>query len=78
MCFLWSDVGFALIATFLCFVFVIWVIFSDYHAHRLGTMCPGGTPIFSHIRRLGSFFGFKILNFNIFGGFQKKIIFFGV
>ena len=25
-----------------------------------------------YIRRLGSFFGFKILNFNIFGGFQKN------
>ena len=32
-----------------------------------------GTLIFSYIRRLGSFFfWFKILNFNIFGGFQKK------
>ena len=29
-----------------------------------------------YIRRLGLFFGFKILNFNIFGGFQKKKIFF--
>ena len=26
----------------------------------------GGTLIFSYIRRLGSFFGFKYLNFNIF------------
>ena len=26
----------------------------------------GGTPIFSYIRRLRSFLGFKILNFNIF------------
>ena len=33
----------------------------------------GGTLIFSHIHRLGLFFGFKILNFNIFGGFQKMI-----
>ena len=32
----------------------------------------GGTLIFSHIRRLGPFFGFKILNFNIFGDFQKN------
>ena len=38
----------------------------------------GDTLIFSYIRRLGSFLGFKILNFNIFGGFQKKIIFLGV
>ena len=37
-----------------------------------------GTLIFSYIRRLGSFFfWFKNLNFNISGGFQKKI-FFGV
>ena len=35
----------------------------------------GVTLIFSYIRRLGSFLGFKILNFNIFGNFQ---IFFGV
>ena len=33
----------------------------------------GGTLIFSHIRRLGSFLGFKILNFNIFWGIQKKL-----
>ena len=31
----------------------------------------GGTLIFSYIHRFGSFLGFKILNFNIFGGFQK-------
>ena len=38
----------------------------------------GGTLIFSHIRRIGSFFGgFKILNFNIFWGFQKISIFLG-
>ena len=36
-----------------------------------------GTLIFSHIRRLGPFFGFKILNFNIFGVFRKKNIFGG-
>ena len=34
----------------------------------------GGTLIFSHIRRLGPFFGFKILNLNIFGGFHKMNI----
>ena len=39
----------------------------------------GGTLKFSHIRRLGPFFGgFKILNFHIFGGFQKNEYFFGV
>ena len=35
------------------------------------------TLIFSYIRRLGSFFGFKILNFNIFWGFQKNKYFLG-
>ena len=40
---------------------------------------PGGrgvTLVFSHIRRLGLFFGVQILNFNIFGGFQKNEYFF--
>ena len=37
----------------------------------------GGTLIFSRIRRLGPFFGLKILNFNIFWGFQKITIFWG-
>ena len=37
----------------------------------------GGTLTFSYIRRLGSFLGFKILNFNIFGGFQKNEYFWG-
>ena len=32
----------------------------------------GGTLIFSFIRRLGSFFWSKILNFNILLGFQKN------
>ena len=43
-----------------------------------GSGPQGGTLIFSYIRRLGPFFGVKFLNFNIFWGFQKKIIFFGV
>ena len=38
----------------------------------------GGTMIFSYIRRLGSFFWFKILNFIIFWGFQKMNIFWGI
>ena len=38
----------------------------------------GGTPIFSHIRSLGPFLGFKILNFNIFWGFQKNEYFWGI
>ena len=36
-----------------------------------------GTLKFSYIRRLGSFLGFKILYFNIFGGFQKNEYFWG-
>ena len=35
------------------------------------------TLIFSHIRRLGQFFGFKILNFNIILCFQKNEYFLG-
>ena len=38
----------------------------------------GGTLIFSCIRRLGSFFLVKILNFNIFWVFRKIDIFLGV
>ena len=44
-------------------------------AHALYVTFPGGgggTLIFSHIRRLGLFFRFKILNFNIFWGFEKN------
>ena len=37
----------------------------------------GGTLIFSCIRRLGSFLGVKMLNFNIFRGFQKNKYFWG-
>ena len=37
----------------------------------------GGTLIFSHICSLGYFLGFKILNFNILGGFQKNEYFWG-
>ena len=38
----------------------------------------GGTLTFLYIRRLGLFFGSKILNFNIFLGFQKISIFWGM
>ena len=38
----------------------------------LSSFNQGDTLIYLYIRRLGSFFGFKILNFNIFGGFQKN------
>ena len=37
----------------------------------------GDTLIFSYIRRLWPFLGFKILNFNILGDFQKKMNIFG-
>ena len=37
----------------------------------------GGTLIFSHKRRLGLFFWFKILNFNFLGVFRKMNIFGG-
>ena len=39
---------------------------------------PGGTLIFLCMRKLGLFLGgFKILNFNIFWGFQKNELFLG-
>ena len=40
----------------------------------------GGTLICSYIRRLGSFFGFKILNFNlfIFLVYRKNNLFSGI
>ena len=37
----------------------------------------GGTMIFLYMRRLGSFFWVQILNFIIFGGFQKNEYLFG-
>ena len=36
-----------------------------------------GTLVFLHIRRLGLFFLVQILNFNMFGGFQKNEYFWG-
>ena len=38
---------------------------------------PGFPPRFSYIRRFGSFFWFKILNFNIFWVSRKINIFLG-
>ena len=38
---------------------------------------PYNNPKFPCIRRLGPFLGFKILIFNIFGGFQKNKYFLG-
>ena len=46
-------------------------------ARRETGLSPGVTLISSCIRRLESFLGFKILNFNIFWGFQKNKEFFG-
>ena len=37
----------------------------------------GGYLIWSYIRRLESFLGFEILNFNIFWGFHKNMNIFG-
>ena len=59
------------------FVCHIVAIFSDSNMEE--TPGPeGGTLIFAYICKLGSFFGFKILNFNIFGRFQKNKHFLGV
>ena len=53
---------------------------------HLRSVCPpgvcgrggGGTLIFSYICWPRLFLGFKILNFNIFGGFRKLNIFWGM
>ena len=44
--------------------------------HRKLYFPPGGTLIFSCISRFGSFFAFKVLNFNIFCFFFQKIRYF--
>ena len=49
------------------------IIFKTLRA--VGCQGGGGTLIFSYIRKLGSFFGFRNLNFNSFWGFQKNNIF---
>ena len=47
--------------------------------YRLMSFFPRvGILIFSYIGRLGAFFGFKILNFNIFWGFRYMNIFWGM
>ena len=51
--------------------------FSSRQFFAQGGGGGGGTLIFSYIRRLGPFLGFKILNFDIFGGFQKNSYFWG-
>ena len=62
------------------YIYYYYNIFKDpsLQYHSSYSLPQGGTPIFSHIRRLGPFFGFKILNFNIFLGFQKNDYFLGV
>ena len=37
----------------------------------------GGGTLFSYLPRFGSFLGFRILNFNILGFFQKNEYFWG-
>ena len=59
------------------FFFFFFFFLLDRMPNAMGSQ-GGCTLIFSHIRRLGPFFGFKILNFNIFWGFQKNEYFLGV
>ena len=47
------------------------------HLRSVCLFFPPGTLIFSCIRRLVLFLGVSILNFNIFGGFQKTEYFWG-
>ena len=64
-------------ATFLILFFVT----SAFHTLMpQECVCGGGrgAEIFIYIRRLGPFWGFEILNFNIFGGFRNIIIFGGM
>ena len=49
-----------------------WPNFINLYVYLKSGLNPGGALIFSYIRRFGSFFWFKISNFNTFGGFQKK------
>ena len=62
----------------MCLASFFWDIANSADPDQTPQSSPGGcTLIFSYIRRLGSFFWFKILNFNIFGGFQKNEYFLG-
>ena len=45
---------------------------------RVGGGGGGGTRIFSHIRRLGPFFGVQNSEFQYFLGFSENEYFFGV
>ena len=51
----------------------------DISRHHVisGKYPRGGTLIFSHIRRLGPFFGVQNSEFQYFLGFSEKLIFFG-
>ena len=58
------------------------VRFSDIFIHKTYATCTHrvgglGSLIFSYIGRLGSFLGFKILNFNIFFLVFRRINIFG-
>ena len=54
-------------------------LFYNFSEGRWESVPQGGSNlILSYISRLGSFFGVKILNFNILGGFQKNEYFFGM
>ena len=49
------------------------IIYYTYHNYLFCSFrSQWGSLIFSYIRRLGSFLGFKIFNFNIFWVFQKN------
>ena len=56
---------------------LMWVQTVSKSYSRQRARGGGGTLILPYIRRLGPFFGFKILNSDIFLGFQKNKYFFG-
>ena len=75
----WFFCGsFMLFLSCFCYTFARFCL-SMSCGHLLGKRWPqAGTLIFSYIRRLGSFFWVQNFEFQFFGGFQKKKIFFGV
>ena len=58
----------------ICIIIMSFVKHACAALYSCGAGSQGVTPIISYICRLGSIFGFKILNFNILG-FSEKIIF---
>ena len=58
-------------ATFLILFFVTSAFHTLMPQECVCVWGEGGAEIFIYIRRLGPFLGVQILNFNIFGGFQK-------